>query len=118
MYEQMYKLDEVLEFFKNELGAENDERITELYNMISNPHLRVNDNDKQWVAYVTQDSENKTVEDAMKAILDVNAIDWILTEEKKVKEAIKTTGNLFINNGIKNKPRIPFYIMVLDELVD
>lgn len=118
MYEKMYKLNEVLKFFKIELSMVNDDRFTELYNMISNPHVRVNDNDKQWVAYVTQDSENKTVEDAMEAILDVNAIDWILTEEKKVKEAIKTTGNIFISNNIKDKPRIPFYILVLHILVD
>jgi hypothetical protein len=34
------------------------ERIERLYNLISNPFNRVNDKYKQWVAYVTQASED------------------------------------------------------------
>jgi uncharacterized membrane protein len=78
----------------------------------------VNDNDKQWVAYVTQEDENQTVENAIQSILDISDLDWILTEEKKVKDAIKFVGNLLVQKQIHNKPRIPFYIMVLDRLVD
>jgi len=112
MYTQMYELDRVIDFFHDELNiTEYDERIEKMYDLISNPHLRVNANDKQWVAFSTQDSENKTVEDAMEEILyddDFN--------RRQVKKAIKEVGNTFIESNIRMKPRIPFYIMVLDKL--
>lgn len=117
MYERLYKLYDVKEFFANELNVIEVERIETLYNRISNPHLRVNDKDKQWVAYVTQDSENYTVENAIKEILNISDMRWLLTYEKDVKEAIKIVGNVMIERGIHNKPRIPFYILVLNEIV-
>jgi|GEM_PF-6804252 len=117
MYEKLYKLNDVKEFFSNEINVISEERIEFLYNKISNPHLRVNDDDKQWVAYVTQDSENETVEKAIKEILDITDFRWMLNVQKDVQQAIKNVGNLMIEKNIHNKPRIPFYILVLDEIV-
>ena len=118
MYEKMYKLDEVLKFFHDELNIKDgDKRITQLYNMIPNPFVRVNGNDKQWVAYVSQASEDKTVEDAMKEILKISDAKWLLGEQKKTKNIIDKVGKIFVDKRIKFKPRIPFYILVLNELV-
>jgi len=86
-----------------------------MYDLISNPHLRVKDDDKQWVAFSSQDSENKTVEDAMKEILGYTKLKWILMKDDIVAK-INEVGNIFIEDGIKMKPRIPFYIMVLDKI--
>lgn len=116
MYGRMYKLNEIIEFFHEELGIiDSDERIEEMYDLISNPHLRVNDDDKQWVAFSSEDSENKTVEDAMKEILDYGDFTWEINKDNVV-DKISKVGNIFIENNIKMKPRIPFYIMVLDEI--
>jgi len=109
----MYKLEEVQIYLKNILDAD---RVEELYNMISNPHLRVNDDDKKWVAYTTQASENKTVVDAMKEILATKQFLWIVMKDKVI-DAINKTGELFEENDIKKKHRIPFYVLVLDQLV-
>lgn len=117
MYERLYKLNEVKKFFENEINVINEEQIETLYNKISNPYLRVNDDDKQWVAYVTQDSENETVEKAIKEILGISEEIWLSSYQRKVKEAIKIVGNVMIEKNIHNKPRIPFYILVLDEII-
>lgn len=116
MYERMYELNRIIEFFHKEFEIiDSDERIEEMYNLISNPHLRVNDNDKQWVAFSSQDSENKTVEDAIKEIMKYGRLDWIL-EKDNVMAKIKEVGNIFLDYNIKMKPRMPFYIMVLDKI--
>lgn len=114
----MYELNEILEFFHEKLDRiYSDERIEEMYELISNPHIRVNDNNKQWVAFSSKDSENKTVEDAMKEILGYGDFRWSIEKDNIVAQ-INKVGNIFIENNIKMKPRIPFYIMVLDELKD
>jgi len=114
----MYELNEIIEFFHEKLdGIYSDERIEEMYELISDPHLRVNDDDKQWVAFSSQDLENKTVEDAMKEILGYGNFRWSI-EKDNIVAKINKVGNIFIENNIKMKPRIPFYIMVLDELKD
>ncbi|CAA6799761.1 MAG: Unknown protein [uncultured Sulfurovum sp.] len=118
MYEQMYKLDEVIEFFKNEdLYNIEEDRIKEMYGFISNPYLRVNDTDKQWVAYTSQESEVTTVANAMKEIFRYSRLAWT-KEEDKVIDTIHQVGDIFIQNQTTMKPRIPFYIIVLDKLKD
>ena len=109
----MYELKEVQEYLKNSLDKD---RVEKLYNMISNPHLRVNSEDKKWVAYSTQASENKTVEDAMKEILATNQSLWIVMKDTVI-DAIDRTGKMFEESDIKMKPRIPFYVLVLNQLV-
>ena len=118
MYEQMYKLNEIIEFFHDEeLEIISDERIEEMYNLISNPDIRVNDDDKQWVAFSSQNSEVETVGEAIKEILGYDDFRWFIKKDNIVAK-INKVGNIFIENNIKMKPRIPFYIMVLNELKD
>ena len=118
MYEQMYKLEDVIEFFKDEdLYNIEEDRIKEMYGFISSPHLRVNDTDKQWVASTSQESEVTTVANAMKEIFRYSRLAWT-REEDKVINTIHEVGTIFIENKITMKPRIPFYIMVLDKLKD
>jgi len=109
----MYKLEEVQEFLDNVLDSD---RVEELYEMISNPHLRVNSKDKKWVAYVTQASEDQTVVDAIKEILAKHQIAWQIIKDDAI-EAINKTGNMFVESDIKMKPRIPFYVLVLDQII-
>ena len=113
----IYKLEEIIAYFDEYLNTLDEERIEELYNLISSPHVRVNDQDKQWVAFVTQATEDKTVYDAICKILDHSITNCIL-KRNKIENAINATGEYFQAQEIKMKPRIPFYIMVLDELVD
>lgn len=109
----MYKLDEVQKYLKNVMKAD---RVEELYNMIPNPQVRVNSDDKKWVAYTTQASENKTVVDAMKEILAIKQFLWTIKEDQVIA-AIDKVGEMFESSEIKMKPRIPFYVLVLDQLV-
>ncbi len=114
----MYKLDDVKDYFHTKLGMKgHDSRIQELYNMISNSKVRANDPDKKWVAYVTQASEDKTAVDAIITIMKDKYPSWERPSEDKVIEAVNETGKLFEKHKIDMKPRIPFYISVLDKLV-
>lgn len=92
-------------------------RIDELYKMIPNISVRINDPDKKWVAYTTQASENKTVVEAIRNILGIKEFLWIIKKDQVV-EAINKVGTIFESHEVKMKPRIPFYILVLDQLVD
>jgi hypothetical protein len=115
----MYELDEVKQYIEEHIKSFSEyDKIEPLYNMISNPAKRVNDDDKKWVAYVTQASEDTTVINAMKEILEIEEIDWIVREKEEVIEAVNAVGKVFTDLNIKMKPRIPFYVLVLNELVD
>ncbi len=121
-YAEMHELDRVINFFEEHKLDCSEERITKLYGKISNPRLRVNSKDKQWVAYKTQASENTTVVDAIEEIMN-NDIDWILLEKSdkerrnNIKKVVDKVGKIFENKLLTHKPRIPFYILVLDKLV-
>ena len=109
-----YLLGDVQDYLKDILTPS---RIDELYSMISNPEVRVNSNDKKWVAYTTQASENKTVFDAIREILGDNQVVWAM-KKLNVIAAIDKVGTMFESDDVKMKPRIPFYILVLDFVVD
>jgi hypothetical protein len=112
----MYELDKIIQYFDEKISTIEEERIKQLYNFISNPHVRVNSSDKQWVAYDSQPSEDKTVLKAICEILDYGTFRCQIKEDDIVN-AINNTGELFDGLGIRMKPRIPFYILVLNELV-
>ena len=112
----IYQLDEIIQYFDEKISTLDEERIKKLYKLISNPHLRVNSNDKQWVAYNTQASEDNTVVNAICEILDYSKLKCI-TKQDDIINAVDNTGELFNGLAIQMKPRIPFYILVLDELV-
>jgi predicted transcriptional regulator len=110
----MYKLEEVQKYLAEILDAN---RIKYLHEMISNPHLRVNSEDKKWVAYTTQASENQTVINAIKEILADHKILWQTIKDDAI-EAIDKTGQMFESSNIKMKHRIPFYVLVLDQIIE
>lgn len=115
----MYKIDEVTDYIQQTMKINlSDKRILELYNMISNPRVRVNNDDKKWVAFASQASENKTVVDAMKEILEAVLRDynWEIIKDFVI-EKIDEVGKVFVNKNIKFKPRIPFYVLVLDRVI-
>ena len=108
----MYKLEEVKEYLKNVLDAE---RIEKCYKLITNPELRVNSDDKRWVAW-SQETELITVFNAICEILHINT-----NERNKFYDSyigiIQDVCIQFTKWGINNKPRIPFYVLVLDKLI-
>ncbi|MDY0050906.1 MAG: hypothetical protein RBR65_00070 [Aliarcobacter sp.] len=107
----MYELDKVKTYLRNVLSAQ---RVEQCYNLISNPFNRVNDKDKQWVAYVTQASEDITAVNAIEEILNENG--YKRTREIII-ETINEVGDFFVSCEEKYKPRIPFYILALDKLI-
>ena len=116
MYEEMHKLDEIIEFFKTENFYDIDEnRIKNMYSLISNPHLRVNDSDKQWLTYTGQESEATIIVNEMKDLFGYSRFAWT-KEEDNVVRLIHHIGTIFIENEITMKAKIPFFIMVLDKL--
>jgi len=112
----MYELDEINDFFNTkDLYEITNDRIEELYNLISNSSLRVNTEDEEWVAFSSQDSENKTVENAIKKIMAYGKATWLI-KKHEIQTIINEVGQIFVDADIKKKPRIPFYIMVLDKI--
>lgn len=94
---------------ENGLSVSNETRLKECYNHITNPSKRANSKDKQWVA-CGDDSELLTV---------TNAIDKVTSDKYTkgdVELAVACTCIEFLE--IHQKPRIPFYVKVLDELLD
>lgn len=116
----IYQLEDIKEYFKNKIfqdelfTTEIEQRIEECYSLISNPKNRVNDVDEQWVAYVTQASENTTVVDAIEEITDQNGYN---RTREVIIEVVDEVGEEFKSLNIDLKPRIPFYICVLDKLI-
>lgn len=108
----MYKLEEVKEYLKNVLDAE---RIEKCYSLITNPESRVNSDDKKWVA-CSQDSELITVFNAICEILNINK-----NEINKFQDLyigiIQDICLKFTEWEVTYKPRIPFYVLVLDKII-
>ena len=103
----MHTLEDVQEYLKNLTIS--DTRIKKCYDLISNPASRVNTEDKKWVA-CHQDHEVSTVVDAIDKILDEKYATSDMTD------AVVKTCEQF--NKVTNKPRIPFYVLVIDKLID
>lgn len=103
----MYKLEEVQEYLK-ELSITNV-RIKECYNLISNPANKVNTEDKKWVA-CEQEHEKITVVDAIDDILDKKYA------TSNILDAVTSTCAQFAK--VSHKHRIPFYVLVIDKLID
>lgn len=113
----IHTLSDVKKYLKDNSFSITDDRIEKCYNFISNPENRVNSDDKQWVA-ITQDSEKKTVVDAIKKILDDNSTRYSDdTIMEQITIAVNEIGRLFQSKGIVKKPRIPFYVLVLHKLL-
>jgi hypothetical protein len=116
----IYKLADVKDYLKNKLlGRDewakiNQNRIDKCYNLISNPFNRVNDDDKRYVAYVTQASENITVIDEIEEILNENG--YTRTREDII-EIVDDVGELFQAKGLDLKERIPFYVLTIGLLI-
>lgn len=115
----MYEFEEVKSYIQNTLGELilDDARIQKLYEMITDPKSRVDAADKQWVAYTSQASEKTTVVEAIREILTDILPSWKIPLKKEVEDAVDEVGTLFEVMDISHKPRIPFYILVLDKLV-
>ena len=108
----MYKLEEVKEYLKNVLDAE---RIEKCYKLITNPELRVNSDDKRWVA-CSQETELITVFNAICEILNINKNDRNDFQDSYL-EIIQDVCLQFVEWKVNNKPRIPFYVLVLDKII-
>jgi len=113
----MTDLEEIQEYILNDLRMSaniTESRIKKLYDIIPNIEMRVNDDDKKYVACVTEDYENSTV---FKAIQILIKDELKKTVSKLVLiDAIKEVCRRFQKLKINNKPRIPFYILVLDKV--
>ena len=103
----MHTLEKVQEYLKN-LTISNA-RIKECYDLISNPEDRVNTADKKWVA-CEQDHEVSTVVDAIDEILDEKY------STSDISDAVSKTCTQF--KEVTHKHRIPFYVLVIDKLID
>lgn len=121
----IYKLEDIKEYFL-EIFTEttdyefiiNDNRIEELYKLIYAPYVRVNDNDKKWIAYSSQDHERNLAIKSIKNILDDNSISYTNdTIVAHITNNVDQVGKIFDKNSISHKPRIPFYILVLNKLL-
>lgn len=103
-------IEEVIKFLKNNNFDINEINIKKKFNSIDNIEQRVNTPDKQWVA-CEQTHEVTTV---------VNAIKHIISPAKPtnptVEEVVETTCEEFQSKNIDKKPRIPFYVVVLNNL--
>lgn len=116
----IYTLADVKDYFKSKLlgrdewTISNQNRIEECYDLISNPFNRVNGKDKQWVAYVTQATEDTTVIDAIEEIIEKQGLS---RSKKDISDTVNEVGDFFVSLKVQFKPRIPFYILVLDKLI-
>lgn len=108
----MYKLIEVQEYLKDILSAQ---RVEQCYKLISNPKERVSTEDEQWVA-CEQEHELKTVLNAINEILEDNALD-LSNHQDILLDIIEDICEFFQKNRITHKPRIPFYVLVLNRVI-
>ncbi|MEV9642951.1 hypothetical protein [Aliarcobacter butzleri] len=107
----MYELERVKAYLAKVLSAQ---RVEQCYNLIPNPFNRVNDADKQWVAYVTQASEDITVINAIEEIIEEQGLS---RSKKDIIDTVNEVGDFFVSCEEQFKPRIPFYVLVLDKLI-
>lgn len=105
----MTDLKEIQKYLINVIESN---RVEKLYNLIQNIPGRVNTQDKRWVACISQEQENTTVINAINEILKLNNLATI--DKTLLHNSINDVCTFFQQNNIVDKPRIPFYILVLD----
>jgi len=88
----------------DDVSISND-KIKEIYESIPNKEVRVNTTDKKYVA-CTDDSELDGVKRAITKLNDASKLD--------ITNAVKTVCGYL--KGVHSKPRITFYVLVLNEL--
>lgn len=121
----IHKLEGVKEYFIEKYSETydsnfiiSDKRIEACYDLIYAPYSRVNDDDKQWIAYSTQEYEKEAAIKAIKKILDHSSIKYTAeTIIGQITNKVDEVGKLLETNKITHKPRIPFYVLVLDKLI-
>lgn len=121
----IYKFEDIKEYFLDRftdtLDSEfmiDDERIEKCYKFIKYKNSRVDDGDKQWIAYSSQEHERETTIKAIKKILDDNLIKYTSdTIIERTTNVVDEVGEIFEVNEITHKQRIPFYILVLHKLL-
>ena len=121
----IHKVEDVKEYFLDKftdtIDSEfmiDDERIEKCYKYIKYKNSRVDDNDKQWIAYSSQEHERETAIEAIKKILDDNSVRYTLdTIIERITNVVDEVGEIFETNEITRKQRIPFYILVLHKLL-
>jgi len=103
-------LDEVKKWLEdNNLAIDmDDNRIEECHNVITRSKIRVNNPDKKWVA-CSDDSEVKIAIDAITKILAT------VDEDLNLHDVAKSVCEIF--DDISHKPRMPFYVVMLDLLL-
>ena len=105
---QMYRFDEVQKYLANLMTGS---RVKKCYDLISKPKLRVNTEDKKWVNCL-KDHELESITNDIMVILNFESEKQLIVE-KKVKEVCK----IFSNRNAVNKHRIPFYVLVINQLI-
>lgn len=113
----MIDLEEIQSYIINDLrmnGRITESRIKRLYDIIPDKDMRINDDDKKFVACVTENYENSTVYKAIKKLIKEDIRKNVL--DSTIRDAVKDTCVRFRNLQINDKPRIPFYILVLNKV--
>lgn len=97
--------------FKDKIS---EDKMESYFEEIKNKVDRINDLDKQWVA-CNQEHEKYTV---IKAMEKLNTIDMFLNKITKemVSDIIDEICKSMSDKNIIHKPRIVFYILVLDQI--
>ncbi|MCG3690129.1 hypothetical protein [Aliarcobacter butzleri] len=118
----IHTLSDVKKYLKDKSFTISDERLTKYYGYIKKYNSRVDDKDKQWIAYSSQDYERTTAISAIKKISDNRSFGYPegYTNEdiiKRITSKVDLVGTLFETKKITHKPRIPFYVLVLDKLL-
>ena len=106
----MHILSEVQDYLKEVLSAS---RVKECYDLISYPELRINTDDKLLVA-CQEDHELAAVTTAIYQILVDNNL---TTDQDAIESSVSEICTYFTSQDVHDKHRIPFYILVLDELI-
>ncbi|MDX4069134.1 hypothetical protein [Aliarcobacter skirrowii] len=110
----IHTLSDVKEYLQDNSFSITDDRIKKCYDLIPNPEVRVNSDDKQWVACVTQDFEEQTTIDAIAKIFSK---DRDLLTDEDIKEQAEEVCKIFKRKEISHKPRIPFYVLMIDRII-
>lgn len=116
MYENLYQIEDVKKFCNIEKFAITENEIETAYKKIPDPKKRINNGNKQWLIFDKENDIHTEIEKELKEILGVNEAIWVVVFKDNIKKAINKIGKLMIDRKIHQKPKIPFYVLVLNEL--